>query len=116
MRKRLLLITTFIITIFCFNIREVDAYSIDNYYNRNLCGAFELAGFHSDGEIVAVGCYNTYDEAKKVMVENGADDLAIMTWLSGAVRIIDANVALLDLSVNPDTLTFLQLISYFPLE
>lgn len=106
MRKRLLLITTFIITIFCFNIREVDAYSIDNYYNRNLCGAFELAGFHSDGEIVAVGCYNTYDEAKKVMVENGADDLAIMTWLSGAVRIIDANVALLDLSVNPETLTY----------
>ena len=74
MNKRLLLMTTFILTIFCFNIKEVDAYSANNYSNRNLCAAYELAGFHSDGVIAQVGCYASYDEAKKVMKENGADD------------------------------------------
>ena len=106
MKKRLLLMTTFILTIFCFNIKEVDAYSVDNYKDRNLCAAYELAGFHSDGVIAQVGCYASYEEAKKVMTENGADDLAIMTMVDGKVKIIDANVALLDLSVNPDTLTY----------
>ena len=106
MNKRLLLMTTFILTIFCFNIKEVDAYSVDNYSNRNLCAAYELAGFHSDGVIAQVGCYASYDEAKKVMKENGAEDLAIMTMVNGKVKIIDANVALLDLSVNPETLTY----------
>jgi len=106
MNKRLLLMTTFILTIFCFNIKEVDAYSANNYSNRNLCAAYELAGFHSDGVIAQVGCYASYDEAKKVMKENGADDLAIMTMVNGKVKIIDANVALLDLTVNPETLTY----------
>ena len=106
MNKRLLLMTTFILTIFCFNIKEVDAYSANNYSNRNLCAAYELAGFHSDGVIAQVGCYASYDEAKKVMKENGAEDLAIMTMVNGKVKIIDANVALLDLSVNPETLTY----------
>ena len=106
MKKRLLLMTTFILTIFCFNIKEVDAYSVDNYSNRNLCAAYELAGFHSDGTIAQVGCYASYEEAKNAMVTNGAEDLAIMTMVNGKVKIIDANVALLDLSVNPETLTY----------
>ena len=106
MNKRLLLMTTFILTIFCFNIKEVDAYSVDNYSNRNLCAAYELAGFHSDGVIAQVGCYASYEEAKNAMVTNGAEDLAIMTMVNGKVKIIDANVALLDLSVNPETLTY----------
>ena len=40
------------------------------------------------------------------MKNNGADDLAIMTKVAGKTKIIDANVALLDLSVNPETLTY----------
>ena len=106
MKKRLLLMTTFILTIFCFNIKEVDAYSVDNYKDRNLCAAYELAGFHSDGVIDKVGCYASYSEAKNAMVTNGADDLAIMTMVDGKVKIVDANVALLDLTVNPETLTY----------
>ena len=106
MKKRLLLMTTFILTIFCFNIKEVDAYSADNYKDRNLCAAYELAGFHSDGVIDKVGCYASYSEAKNAMITNGADDLAIMTMVDGKVKIVDANVALLDLTVNPETLTY----------
>lgn len=106
MRKRLLLITTFIMTIFCFNIIDVKAYSIDNYKNKSLCGTYELAGFHTDGVIDPVGCYSTYSEAKNAMTSDGADDLAIMTIVDGYVKIIDANLALLDLSVNPETLTY----------
>ena len=106
MRKRLLFITTFIMTIFCFNIIDVKAYSVDDYKNKSLCGTYELAGFHTDGVIDPVGCYSTYSEAKNAMTSNGADDLAIMTLVNGSVKIIDANLALLDLSVNPETLTY----------
>ena len=106
MRKRLFLITTFIITVFCFNIYEVDAYSVDNYRYKSLCGNFELAGFHTDGVIDPIGCYNSYYEARDAMKANGAQDLAIMTYVDGAVKIVDANVALLDLSVNSETLTY----------
>ena len=40
------------------------------------------------------------------MTENGAKDLAILGRVGGITKIIDANMALLDLSVNPETLTY----------
>ena len=106
MRKRLLLITTFIITVFCFNIYKVDAYSSSNYQNRTLCGNFEVASFKSDGSINQVSCHNSFDEARNAMKNNGADDLAVMTTINGKTTIVDANVALVDLTVNPAALTY----------
>ena len=82
------------------------AFDSNNYKNRSVCEKYELAGFHTNGDIVNIGCYNSYEEAKNAMKANGADDLAIMTKVSGKTKIIDANVALLDLSVNPETLTY----------
>ncbi len=88
------------------NINNVKAYSASNYENRTLCGNFEVASFKSNGTITAVNCQSTYEQARTWMKNNGADDLAIMTKVAGKTKIIDANVALLDLSVNPETLTY----------
>ena len=40
------------------------------------------------------------------MKNNGADDLAVMTKINGKTTIVDANVALVDLTVNPSALTY----------
>lgn len=95
-----------ILIIFLFNIKDTYAFTSEDYKYRNLCANYEVAGFHTDGQIDTVSCHNTFGEARTFMKNNGADDLAIMTKVNGLTKIIDANVGLLDLSVNPETLTY----------
>ena len=104
MKKKLL----FVIALFTivFTCKNVYAFDVNNYKYRDLCGYYEIAGFHSDGSIVQVACYTDYYEAKAFMRNNGARDLAMMTKVNGETKIVDANRALLDLSVNPTTLTY----------
>ena len=105
MKKKYLFFAS-VLAITAFSHKDVYAFSADNYRYRDLCDSYEVAGFHSDGVIDKVACYNNYNEAKDFMKQNGAEDLAIMTKVNGETKIIDANVALLDLSVNPETLTY----------
>lgn len=86
--------------------KDTYAFSQANYEYKSLCGNFEVAGMHTDGVIDPVGCFNTFDEAKNFMKSNGADDLVVFGKVAGKTKILDANVALLDLSVNPTTLTY----------
>ena len=86
--------------------KSVYAYSVSNYENRNLCNNFEVAAFKADGSITTKKCTSNYNEAKEYMKNDGSEELAIMAKVSGKVKIVDANVALLDLSVNPETLTY----------
>jgi len=104
--KRILSISLLIFTIFFFNTLSVKAFSSADYAYRNLCGTYEVAGFHTDGYIDQVECFNDFYQAEEYMRSNGANDLAIMTKVNGVTKVIDANVALLDLSVNPTTLTY----------
>ena len=105
MKKKLLLsITISILFLVCS--KNVYAFDSSNYKSRSLCNTYEVAGFHADGVIDKVACFATYNEAKTFMKNNGAKDLAIMTKVSGTTKIVDANVALLDLTVNPETLTY----------
>lgn len=101
--KRIFYLTLFITSLFFLNTINVSAFSSENYKNRALCANFELASFASDGTITTVGCYNTYEEAKATMTANGSIELAIMTKLDGITRILDANMALVDLSVSGNT-------------
>ncbi len=105
MRKKCLITLILMCTFFIFP-RNTYAYSVDDYAYRNLCGNYEVASFKSNGSINQVACYSNYNDAKNYMKSNGADDLAIMTKVNGKTKIVDANVALLDLSVNPETLTY----------
>lgn len=103
MKKKILLIVSLLILL---GAKDTKAFSSSDYKNRNLCGNYEVAGFHTDGVIDTVSCHNTFEEAKNFMINNGADDLAIMTKVNGETKILDCNVGLLDMSVNPTALTY----------
>lgn len=104
--KRILYISITVLIILFFNMPQAFAFSSSDYEYRTLCGNYELAEFKEDGSIVQVSCHNDFYEARDAMKSNGSDDLAIMTSVNGKVKIIDANLALLDLSVSPTTLTY----------
>ena len=103
--KKYIKVIILIIVVYFISINNTFAYSSSDYSNRGLCGTYELSSFKSNGSINVVGCYNDYYQAKSAMQQNGADDLAILTKVGTKTKIIDANVALLDLSVNPTALT-----------
>ncbi len=103
-KKKLLMIA--LLSFAVLNCKNVYAFDSNNYKNRDLCDKYELAGFHTDGVIDTVGCYNNYGAARNAMISNGAKDLAIMVKDNNQTKIIDANVGILDLSVNPETLTY----------
>ena len=105
MKHRKLLLIIIVLSLF-FIDKNVYAFDVNNYKYRSLCAKYEVAGFHNDGYIDTVSCHGSYNEAKTAMKNNGAADLAIMTKVNGETKIIDANQALLDLSVNPTTLTY----------
>lgn len=105
MKKRRLFLILTIFTIL-FTCKNVYAFDKNNYKYRELCGNFEVAGFHSDGGIQSVSCFGTFNEAKQFMKNNGASDLAIMTKVNGLTKIVDANQALVDLTEGPTQLTY----------
>ena len=103
-KNKLLLIA--ILSFAFLNYKNVYAFDSNNYRNKELCGTYEVAGFHTDGVIDPVKCFNNFEEAHQFMVNNGAKDLAILNRVNGTVKILDANVGIMDLSVNPETLTY----------
>lgn len=103
-KKKLLLIALLLFAI--FNYKNVYAFDVNNYRYRDLCDTYEVAGFHADGYIDTVSCHSRYEEAQEFMRNNGAVDLAIMTKVNGQTKIVDANIGFLDLSVNPEALTY----------
>ena len=105
MKKRKLLIIALLSFAF-LSYKNVYAFDSSNYKNRELCGTYEVAGFHTDGVIDKVSCHNTFEEAVAAMKSYGATDLAILHKINGENKILDANVGLVDLSVNPETLTY----------
>ena len=104
--KKIMMSIILLVSVVFFLPHNVYAFDANNYKKRNLCGNYEVAGFHTDGSIQAVSCHNNYDAAKNWMKNSGAKDLAILTKVNGESVIVDANYALLDLSVNSETLTY----------
>lgn len=98
MKKKYLAIIS-ILTILSFN-KNIYAFDVNNYKDKSLCGNYEVAGFHSDGVIDPVYCTSSYDEAKSLMENNGARDLAIMTKVNGKTKIIDVNYGLVRLNMH----------------
>lgn len=89
-----------------FSVKNAFAFDINNYRYRGLCGNYEVSRFKEDGGIDTISCHNTYEQAKNAMIQNGENGTAILVKIGGVTKIIDANAALLDLSVNPETLTY----------
>ena len=98
--KKKSMILCILLSVFMINPKNVFAFDVNTYRSRNTCGNYEVAGFHSDGEIVTVYCKNTFEEAVEAMHNNGADDLAVMTRVSNGTKIVAANLGIVDLNVN----------------
>lgn len=105
MKQNLLFLSLIMIGILLYP-KETYAFSSSNYQNKSLCGNYEVAGMHSDGAIDPVACFSTFEEATSFMKNNGADDLVVFGRVDGKTKILNANLALADLSVNPTALTY----------
>lgn len=90
---------------------NVEGLTKEQYNGRNICGEgkYELAGAHTDHQAAHVACYNNFYDAHNAMVANGADDLIIFERKNGNTTLVDAQYALMDLTVNPAAVTY-----YFP--
>lgn len=89
-----------------FSVKTVYAFDSSVYQYRNLCGNYEVAEVKSNGSIEQKGCFSTYAEAKSFMVEKTSENSVIFVKSGDSTKIIDANMALLDLTVNEETLTY----------
>lgn len=105
-KKKLFIIATFGLS-FLACPKNTYAISSSDYVSRNNCNnKYELATANKDYSITHVACYNTYEEANSAMQNHSSDDVIIFDTTSGATRIANAKYALLDLSVNPEQLTY----------
>ncbi len=103
--KKKFIITLLLSFAILFMSKDTYAFDVNDYKNRVLCGTYEVAEFKEDGSIVALSCHATYEEGKTALRTSG-DNAALLNYSWGYARIVDANVAMVDLSVNPDTLTY----------
>ena len=108
MSKKKLLLKTFLLGM-SFILAPKNTYAItsSDYISRNTCNnKYELAEATQQETIIHISCHDTYQDAKNNMNSNKSDNLIILDTTSGSTRIADAKYALLDLSVNPETLTY----------
>lgn len=105
MKKKLLLLSLIVLGIILYP-KNTYAFSSKDYKNKSLCGTYEVAGMHADGVIDPVACFSVFEDAQAWMKNNGAEDLVIFHRLNGKTVILDANMALVDLSVHSGTLNF----------
>ena len=105
MHKKVFLLLLLVIG-FLLCPKDTYAYSSANYKNRTLCGKYEVASVKSNGTIKALKCFNVFEDAQKWMRADGAEDLVVFHKLNGKTIILDANMALVDLSTHSGTLNF----------
>ena len=105
MHKKVFLLLLLVIG-FLLCPKDTYAYSSANYKNRTLCGKYEVASVKSNGTIKALKCFNVFEDAQKWMRDDGAEDLVVFHKLNGKTIILDANMALVDLSTHSGTLNF----------
>ena len=104
MYKKILLILIVIFTMCIYTNTYATDYT--SYKNRTLCGTFEVANATSDGKLTKVACYSNYNDARSKMESVNGEGTVVLTKIGSVVRIIDANYALVDLSYNPESLSY----------
>lgn len=106
-KKKLILKTLLLGMSFMLAPKNINAITSSDYASRNTCNnKYELAEATEQETIIHVSCHDTYQDAKNNMTSNKLDNLIILDSTNGTTKIVDAKYALLDLSVNPETLTY----------
>lgn len=93
--KRILISLFFIMT-FIFPASNVKALQPSEIETRKECPVIELAEAKTDGSLIKIECYETYQDAKNIMNTTENDNLVIIE--SG--MIIDAKYAVIDYDIN----------------
>lgn len=107
MNKKMFLIVFVCGLFYIIQPKNIYAISSSDYQSRNNCNSkYELAIANKDESITHVSCHNTYEEANSAMQSNNSNDLVIFDSTNGNTKIVNAKYALLDLSVNPEQLTY----------
>ena len=101
MKKRLLIISIFIMSIFI----NVHATSETNYASRSICGNFEVADATTNGTLTKVNCYDNFNSAKNAVKETTNTNRVVLTRINNKTRIIYANYGIVDFSYNPEYLS-----------
>ena len=97
-------ILIFVIVCIVFYPKDVDALTSSEYASRNMCN-YEVAIAKSDGNLTHVACFNDYNSAR-VRMETSGNDAFIFDATSRPTKIIDANAAVVDLTVGNDLIIF----------
>lgn len=96
MKKRMLYLFLLIFVFFIASF-SVNALTPDQLLTRvSECSKIELASANEDGSITKVECYDTYEEAKKIMNETDNDNLVLIE--QGVI--IDAKYAVIDYEIS----------------
>ncbi len=102
MKKSIIFI--FIIVCIIFYPKDTNALTSEEYASRNVC-SYEVAIANYDDTFTHVACYSDYNSARTKMEASG-DHAFIFDATSYPTKIIDANAALVDLTVSGDLIIF----------
>lgn len=100
MKKKIIYLLIFSLFFISKDVKAFDKYT---YWDRPVCGTFEVAGFHTDGYIDTVACFNTFVEAHDYMKSNGAEDLGVLSRVGNRTMLLDTNYGIMDFSGTTDT-------------
>lgn len=106
--KKILMIYVFFCCLLFLSPNKVEGLTKSVYQSRNVCGEskYELGRAHTDGNVSHVACYNNFYDAHNAMVQNGGEDLIVFERKNGVTTLVDAQYALMDLTVNPKAVTY----------
>ncbi len=84
---------------------NVHAYTYLDYQNDKICGAFEVSDAQDNGKLNEVGCYSSFDAAKKAVDASTSDRRVILTKVNNKTKIVYAKYGIVDFSFNPASTT-----------
>jgi len=95
MRKIILIVISFVMSLFFVTNAKALSYSSSELKGRKTCSKFELAIAKDDGSIETVSCHDDYLSAKTSMATNNEKNLIILNESSTDSKIIDAKYGML---------------------
>ena len=107
MSKKYYGILLILLSFFC--LKDVYAFDSESYKYRSICENYEIAKAYADGTLEQKGCYSTYASAFSYMRSYPTEDLVMLIKNGGVTKIIDANLGVVDLTINPELLTYYYL-------
>lgn len=101
-------IILFVACFLIFEPQNLKALTKSEYQTRSVCGenTYEIARANPDGSASHIACHSTFARAHEEMANSQKEDYIIFERKNGKTTLVDAQYALLDLTVNPKATTY----------